>query len=227
MGTGRVFEVIFGLKNISLKRDFEMMLKRRFSKEMWEAGTDEAGRGALAGPVVAAAVILPKRLRSPQWKILNDSKQLNENLRYALREVIMREAAAWRVAFVPREIIDEVNILNASILAMHRALKFLPVRPEFIIVDGNRFKPFEDIPHETIVNGDEKYLSIAAASVLAKTFRDDFMKTVHRYFPYYRWDKNKGYATPEHKSAIREYGICRYHRLSFHPHIEQLKLPFD
>ncbi len=203
------------------------MLKRRYSKQKLEAGTDEAGRGALAGPVVAAAVILPTRLRASEWKILNDSKQLDEKLRYRLREVITREALAWRVAFVSREIIDKINILNASILAMHRALKYLPVRPEFIIVDGNRFKPYENIPHETVVRGDEKYLSIAAASVLAKTFRDDFMKKIHRYFPHYRWEKNKGYGTAEHKSAIRQYGICRYHRLSFHPHIEQLKLPFN
>ena len=196
-------------------------LKRRFSKYILEAGTDEAGRGALSGPVVAAAVILPPRFRHP---LLNDSKKLTEPVRYQLREFIIKKALAWRVSFVSQYEIDRLNILNASILAMHKALKNLPVRPEFIIVDGNRFKPFEDIPFQTVINGDEKFMSIAAASVLAKTFRDDFMKTIHNRFPHYAWHQNKGYATPQHKEAIRKYGVCHYHRKSFHPNIEQLKL---
>jgi len=203
------------------------MLKRRYSDYLLEAGTDEAGRGALAGPVVAAAVILPERLRSRKWKLLRDSKLMNEKLRYELREVIMRESLAWRVAFVSQEVIDRINILNASILAMQKAVRYLPVAPEFLIVDGNRFKPIPGLNHATVIDGDAKYLSIAAASVLAKTFRDDFMKTIHRYFPHYVWNKNKGYGTPEHKRAIREHGICRYHRKSFHPNVEQLELLFD
>ncbi len=199
------------------------MLKTRFSDRLLEAGTDEAGRGALAGPVVAAAVILPPDFRHPG---LNDSKQLSEKKRYMLREVIMREAVAWQVAFVSQYVIDRINILNASILAMHRALSYLKTTPEFIIVDGNRFKDFHRIPHQTVVDGDARYLSIAAASILAKTFRDDFMKTIHRKHPHYAWDRNKGYATPQHKKAILRHGITPYHRRSFHPNFPQLELDF-
>ena len=199
------------------------MLKSRFSDRLLEAGTDEAGRGALAGPVVAAAVILPPDFRHPG---LNDSKQLSEKKRYMLREVIMREAVAWQVAFVSQYVIDRINILNASILAMHRALSYLKTTPEFIIVDGNRFKDFHRIPHQTVVDGDARYLSIAAASILAKTFRDDFMKRIHRKHPQYLWDRNKGYATPQHKKAILRHGITPYHRRSFHPNFPQLELDF-
>ena len=202
----------------------KISLKSKYSNNFLEAGCDEAGRGALAGPVVAAAVILPPRLRLPY---LNDSKQLPEHKRYELRDIILQKALAWRVAFVSQEVIDQINILNASILAMHQALKYLPLRPEFIIVDGNRFKPFENIPHETIIDGDEKYKSIAAASILAKTFRDDFMKTIHRHFPHYHWDKNKGYGTPQHKEAIRQFGFSRYHRKTFRPNFtRQLTIDF-
>ena len=197
------------------------MSKRSFSGKLYEAGTDEAGRGALAGPVVAAAVILPAGFDHPD---LTDSKQLSEKKRYALHEVIIREAVAWRVAFVSQYVIDKINILNASILAMHRSLRFLPVKPEFILVDGNRFKPFEDIPYQTIVGGDKKYMSISAASILAKTFRDDYMKTIHHRFPQYGWYSNKGYATRAHKKAILLHGTTRYHRKSFHPNMQ---LEFD
>ncbi len=197
------------------------MLQRSFSDKLLEAGTDEAGRGALAGPVVAAAVILPPRLHFPD---LNDSKQLSEKKRYELRDIIIRKAIAWRVAFVSQYIIDRINILNASILAMHQSLRFLPVKPEFILVDGNRFKPFGDIPHKTVIDGDSKFLNIAAASVLAKTFRDDFMRIIHRRYPQYDWHNNKGYATPGHKQAILMHGTTRYHRKSFHPNMQ---LEFD
>ncbi len=203
-----------------MKKNF---LKIKFSEFKYEAGTDEAGRGALAGPVVAAAVILPENFIH---KDLTDSKKLTEKKRYELRNIIIENALAWRVSFVSQYVIDKVNILNASILAMHQAIRFLPVKPEFVIVDGNRFKPIENIPHQTIVNGDEKYLAIAAASILAKTFRDDFMKTIHKNFPQFHWNKNKGYATLEHKVAIRRFGVTRYHRKSFHPNIEQLKFEF-
>ena len=199
------------------------ILKTKFSTYSLEAGTDEAGRGALAGPVVAAAVILKPGFFHED---LTDSKKIPEPKRYELRKIIIDNALAWRVAFVSQYVIDKINILNASIFAMHQALKYLPVRPEFIIVDGNRFKPFENIGYETIVNGDEKYFSIAAASILAKTFRDDFMKKIHLNHPQYNWYKNKGYATLEHRRAIRKYGIVKYHRKSFHPNIEQLKFEF-
>ncbi len=212
------------LRNNKQTSKSRLKLKRNFSGYILEAGTDEAGRGSLSGPVVAAAVILPPRFRHP---LLNDSKKLNEKIRYELRDYIIKRAVAWQVAFISQYEIDRINILNASILAMHKALQRLNVRPEFIIVDGNRFKPFENIPYETVIDGDEKYLSIAAASVLAKTFRDDFMKKIHRKYPLYNWYQNKGYATPEHKMAIRKYGITHYHRKSFHPNIEQLEFDFD
>lgn len=177
-----------------------------------EAGCDEAGRGCLAGSVFAAAVIFPPDYRNER---LNDSKQLSAKRRYALREEVQRDAVAWAVASVsPREI-DSINILNASILAMHRALDQLAVRPEFVIVDGNRFKPYCQLPYETIVKGDGKFLSIAAASILAKTYRDDYMRELHVEMPYYGWDRNAGYPTREHRQAILTHGVTPYHRLSF------------
>jgi len=192
--------------------ELQQGLKGNFSAFSLECGCDEAGRGCLAGPVVAAAVILPQNFECP---LLNDSKQLTELQREALRPIIEKEAVAWAVAEVDNHEIDEINILNASILAMHRAVQKLTTRPEFIIVDGNRFKPYEDIPHQTIVKGDSKYLSIAAASVLAKTHRDELMQTLHAEFPYFDWDKNKAYPTLKHRASIREHGTTGYHRMTF------------
>ncbi|SKB44693.1 RNase HII [Salegentibacter holothuriorum] len=185
------------------------------------AGTDEAGRGCLAGPVTAAAVILPKKFKN---KLLNDSKQTKEEDRKSLKEIIINESISYGIAHVYMEEIDEINILNASILAMHRALEKLQCEPEHIIVDGNKFKPFRNIPHECIIKGDGKFLSIAAASILAKTARDEFMKKIHQEFPMYNWQQNKGYPTKEHRQAIREYGSTPYHRKSFKLLPEQLKL---
>jgi ribonuclease HII len=187
-------------------------LKGNFSAFTYECGCDEAGRGCLAGPVVAAAVILPPGFVCP---LLNDSKQLTEAVRDTLRPVIEKEALAWAVAIVDNNEIDKINILNASILAMHRAMDKLEIRPEFIIVDGNRFKPYTEIPYQTIVKGDSKYLSIAAASVLAKTHRDELMIQLHSEFPEYSWDKNRAYPTLKHRAAIRSYGTTPYHRLTF------------
>ena len=177
-----------------------------------EAGCDEAGRGCLAGAVFAAAVILPKGFHNEQ---LNDSKQLTERQRYALREVIEREALAWAVGVVGPQEIDEMNILNASILAMHRAIDGLTTRPQHLLVDGNRFKPYRDVPHTTVVKGDGKYLSIAAASILAKTYRDDYMLRLHGEYPQYGWDRNKGYPTRAHREAIARCGTTPYHRMTF------------
>lgn len=188
------------------------MLELNYSGLVSEAGCDEAGRGCLAGPVFAAAVILPPDFSNDK---LNDSKQLTEKSRYQLRDVIMREAVAYAVAKLDAEEIDEINILNASIKSMHLALDQLTVSPEFVIVDGNRFRKYRNVPHQTIVKGDGKYLSIAAASVLAKTFRDDFMKQIDKEFPQYNWAKNKGYPTADHRDAIAKYGISPYHRKSF------------
>lgn len=199
------------------------MLELNFSGLANEAGCDEAGRGCLAGPVFAAAVILPPDFSNDR---LNDSKQLTEKQRYQLRDVIMREAVAYAVAKLDAPQIDEINILNASIKSMHLALDQLTVRPEFIIVDGNRFKPYGNIKHQTIVKGDGKYLSIAAASVLAKTFRDDFMVQIDREFPQYNWAKNKGYPTADHRAAIAQYGITPYHRRSFRLLDTQLEFQF-
>ncbi|MEI6753019.1 MAG: ribonuclease HII [Paludibacter sp.] len=187
-------------------------LKSNFSKYDLECGCDEAGRGCLAGPVVAAAVILPRDFENP---ILNDSKQLTEKERDALRLIIEKEALAWAVAEVDNHEIDEINILNASILAMHRAIDKLSIKPEFIIVDGNKFKPYEDIHYQTIVKGDSKYLSIAAASILAKTHRDELMQLLHAEFPMYDWDNNKAYPTPKHRAGIRKYGTTTYHRMTY------------
>ncbi|MFK7905212.1 MAG: ribonuclease HII [Chitinophagales bacterium] len=187
-----------------------------------EAGCDEAGRGCLAGPVFAAAVILPKDFTHPK---LDDSKKINEKNRLLLREVVEREALAYAVGICSAQEIDEINILNASFEAMHRALKKLSLRPEMILVDGNRFKPFPEIQHECIVKGDSKYFSIAAASILAKTYRDDFMQKIHLQHPQYDWNKNKGYPTKAHRKAIEVHGSCAYHRQSFRllPSMEKIK----
>lgn len=186
-----------------------------------EAGCDEAGRGCLAGPVFAAAVILPDQFNHP---LLNDSKQLTEHQRNTLRPIIEQEALAWCVGVVTASEIDEINILNASILAMHRALDGLGIRPEAILVDGNRFKPYHDIPSTCIVKGDATYRSIAAASILAKTHRDEFMDRIAAEFPQYAWDKNKGYPTKAHRQAIEQTGPSPYHRMSFRLVDRQLKL---
>ena len=188
------------------------MLKSHYYEGKIEAGCDEAGRGCLAGSVYAAAVILPENYQND---LLNDSKQLTEKKRYQLREIIQRDAVAWAVGIVTPEEIDKINILNASILAMHRALDQLKVRPEAIIVDGNKFKPYQKLPHTTIVKGDGKYLSIAAASILAKTYRDDYMNELAKEYPQYDWLSNKGYPTKKHRDAIRQYGITPYHRKSY------------
>ena len=196
------------------------MLASHYYEGLIEAGCDEAGRGCLAGSVYAAAVILPDGYENP---LLNDSKQLTEKRRYELRDIIQRDAVAWAVGIVTPEEIDRINILNASILAMHRALDQLTVRPEAIIVDGNRFKPYHpavdgssvNIPHTTIVKGDGKYLAIAAASILAKTYRDDYMNRLAEEYPQYDWRKNKGYPTKKHREAIRQYGTTPYHRMSY------------
>lgn len=177
-----------------------------------EAGCDEAGRGCLAGAVYAAAVILPADYQN---ELLNDSKRLTEKQRYALREVIEQDAVAWAVGVVTPEEIDKINILKASFLAMHRAIDQLVVRPEHLLIDGNRFTPYPQIPHTTVVKGDAKYLSVAAASVLAKTYRDDYMNRLHAEYPFYDWDKNKGYPTKKHRLAIREHGVTPYHRTTF------------
>ncbi|MBQ9525949.1 MAG: ribonuclease HII [Bacteroidaceae bacterium] len=216
------------------------MLKQYLNKGVIEAGCDEAGRGCLAGPVFAAAVVLPSDFKN---EMLNDSKQLTEKKRYQLREVIEREALAWAVGIVDNKEIDKINILNASILAMHRALDQLTVRPEYIIVDGNRWKPYQEptandnvndndnepkvVPATTIVKGDGKYLSIAAASILAKTYRDDFMLRIHEEFPQYHWDKNKGYPAKVHRDAIRQFGTTPYHRMSFNLLGDTQQLEFD
>lgn len=186
-----------------------------------EVGTDEAGRGCLAGPVTAAALILPKNFKNG---ILNDSKLLSEGKRTALRPLIENKAIGFGVAHVYPEEIDKINILNASILAMHKAIDELKVEPKFIIVDGNRFKVYRNVDFECIVKGDSKYMSIAAASVLAKTYRDDYMERLHEEFPMYNWKKNKGYPTKEHREAIRKHGITKYHRKSFRLLPEQLTL---
>ena len=188
------------------------MLASHFYEGKVEAGCDEAGRGCLAGSVYAAAVILPDGYQN---ELLNDSKQLSEKKRYQLREIIERDAVAWAVGIVTPDEIDKINILNASILAMHRALDQLKVRPEAIIVDGNRFKPYQKLPHTTIVKGDGKYLAIAAASILAKTYRDDYMNQLAEEYPQYDWLSNKGYPTKKHREAIKQFGITPYHRKSY------------
>lgn len=199
------------------------MLQLSYKKGLLEAGCDEAGRGCLAGSVFAAAVILPLDFKN---ELLNDSKQLTDKQRYALRPIIEEQAVAWAVGIVTAQEIDEINILNASILAMHRAINQLSIYPEYLIIDGNRFKKYKDIPHSTIVKGDGKYLSIAAASVLAKTYRDDYMLKLHEEFPAYDWKNNKGYPTKKHRAAIRLHGTTPYHRMSYRLLNNQLELTF-
>ena len=198
------------------------MLSQYMNFGVIEAGCDEAGRGCLAGAVYAAAVILPPDFRNED---LNDSKQLSEKKRYAIRPVIEKEAVAWAVGVVTPEEIDKINILKASFLAMHRAIEQLKVKPEHLLIDGNRFTPYEGIPDTTVVKGDGKYLSIAAASILAKTYRDDYMNRLAEEFPQYAWKENKGYPTKAHREAIRQYGITPYHRKSFQLLPKQLEFP--
>jgi ribonuclease HII len=197
------------------------MLKLRFSEHKYECGTDEAGRGCLAGPVTAAAILLPENFN---LELLNDSKQLSEKIREKLKPLIEEKAISFSVTHLEPKIIDEINILNASIKAMQESIVKLNPTPLYIIVDGNRFKPINNIPFSTIVKGDSKYMSIAAASVLAKTYRDEYMNTIHEEYPMYNWKQNKGYPTIEHREAIRKYGTTKYHRMSFRLLPEQLKL---
>jgi ribonuclease HII len=199
------------------------MLKSFLYHNLVEAGCDEAGRGCLAGPVVAAAVILPKNFKHP---VLNDSKKLNAKQRLLLKDEIIFSAVTWKVAFIDNKEIDELNILRASIKAMHLALEGLEKEPQFLLIDGNRFYPYRNIKHKTIVKGDGLYFSIAAASVLAKTFRDEYMEKLHNEFPEYDWVKNKGYPTPRHKKAILKYGITPYHRRSFRLFDTQMTFEF-
>ncbi|MBF0649809.1 MULTISPECIES: ribonuclease HII [Dysgonomonas] len=199
------------------------MLQLSLYPDQIEAGCDEAGRGCLAGPVFAAAVILPKDFECEK---LNDSKQLTEKERYNLRPLIEERALAWAVGIVDHKEIDKINILNASFLAMQRAVASLKIRPQHLLIDGNRFKKYEDIPHTCVVKGDGKLLPIAAASVLAKTYRDDYMEKLHGEYPLYDWDHNKGYPTKKHRLAIKTYGVTPYHRLTFNLTEKQLKLEF-
>lgn len=198
-----------------------MNLKLRYSKYELECGTDEAGRGCLAGPVTAAAVILPD---SYSDQVLNDSKLLSAKKRNVLKQIIEEKSVCFSVSHTFPETIDNINILNASILAMHNSIKTLHTTPQFVIVDGNRFKQIGEIPYSTIIKGDSKYLSIAAASVLAKTYRDEFMERLHLEFPVYNWKQNKGYPTREHREAIRKFGITKYHRKSFRLLPEQYQM---
>lgn len=200
------------------------MLNLRFTQFLLESGTDEAGRGCLAGPVTAAAVILPEDFSLP---LLNDSKLLSEKIRENLRPIIEEKAIAFSYTHLEPIIIDKINILNSSIQAMQESIMKLNPTPEYIIVDGNRFKPLNNIPYTCIIKGDSKYMSIAAASILAKTYRDDYMNKIHEEFPMYNWKKNKGYPTKEHREAIAKYGTTKYHRLSFRLLPEQLKLDFS
>lgn len=200
------------------------MLLPYYKENQIEAGCDEAGRGCLAGPVFAAAVILPVDFCND---LLNDSKQLTEKQRYMLRPIIEEQAIAWAVGIVSAKEIDKINILNASFLAMHRAVDQLTVRPDFLIIDGNRFRPYDKIPHQCIVKGDGKYMSIAAASVLAKTYRDDYMNSIDKDYPMYLWKQNKGYPTKAHRDAIKSFGPCEHHRMSFTLIDPQLELQFE
>lgn len=201
------------------------MLSPYLNKQLVEAGCDEAGRGCLAGHVFAATVILPKDYKN---ELLNDSKKLTEKQRYQLREQIEREAIAYAVGVVTHEEIDQMNILKSSFVAMHRAVDALSVRPQHLLIDGNRFIPYPDIPHTTVVKGDAKFMSIAAASVLAKTYRDDYMMNIHKEYPMYAWDKNKGYPTKAHRAAIVQFGASPYHRKSFNLLGDsQLEIPFE
>tara|TARA_R110002124_G_C8974490_1_gene515706 strand:+ start:6227 stop:6826 length:600 start_codon:yes stop_codon:yes gene_type:complete len=197
------------------------MLQLKINNHLIECGTDEAGRGCLAGPVTAAAVILPNDFKHP---FLTDSKQLSEKKRLLLKEIIETEAITFGVTHVMMEEIDQINILNASILGMHRSIDALSQAPEFIAIDGNKFKPYQKIPYECVIKGDGKYLHIAAASILAKTYRDEFMANLHQKYPEYNWSQNKGYPTLEHRAAIKKYGPTPYHRKSFRLLPEQLRL---
>lgn len=199
------------------------MLQLSLYPDLVEAGCDEAGRGCLAGPVFAAAVILPDDFECEE---LNDSKQLSEKARYMLRPLIEEKALAWAVGIVDHKEIDEINILNASFLAMQRAVASLKIRPQHLLIDGNRFRKYEDIPHTCVVKGDGKLLPIAAASVLAKTYRDDFMLKIAEEYPLYDWKNNKGYPTQKHRDAVSKYGVTPYHRLTFNLKEKQLKLDF-
>lgn len=200
------------------------MLRQHLNPDIIEAGCDEAGRGCLAGPVYAAAVILPKDFSN---ELLNDSKKLTEAQRYTLREIIEREAVAWAVGIVTAEEIDEINILRASILAMKRAVEQLQTQPEHLLIDGNRFTPYKNIPYTTVVKGDATFMSIAAASILAKTYRDDYMQKIAKEFPAYDWEKNKGYPTPKHRAAIRAFGPTPHHRMTFNLTGENPQLSLD
>lgn len=199
------------------------MLSKKYQDKLVEAGCDEAGRGCLAGPVFAAAVILPPDF---EHDLLNDSKQLTESNRFMLRDVIEKQAVAYAVGICTAQEIDEINILNASFLAMHKAIEQLSVPPELLLIDGNRFKPYKNIDHYCIVKGDAKFMSIAAASILAKTYRDEYMENIHYEFPMYKWAKNKGYPTKEHRDAISEFGSCVHHRNTFTLLPKQLKIDF-
>ena len=210
-----------GCVNFYIFIKINFMLSLKFSNSTIECGTDEAGRGCLAGPVTAAAVILPDNF---ELDLLNDSKQLTEKIREKLKPIIEEKSISFAVTHLEPLIIDKINILNASIKAMQDSIVKLNPRPQYIIVDGNRFKPLENIPYSTIVKGDSKYMSIAAASVLAKTYRDEYMNKIHEEFPMYNWKQNKGYPTKEHREAIRKYGTTKYHRMSFRLLPEQLLL---
>jgi len=217
-------KVILGMPpqiNYGKPYKFKLMLLPFYQQELLEAGCDEAGRGCLAGPVFAAAVILPPDFNHP---LLNDSKQLSERERFALRKEIEEKAVAFAVAAVDHQEIDKINILNASFLAMHRALEQLKQQPDFIIIDGNRFKPYQNTKHQCIVKGDGKYFSIAAASILAKTYRDEYMESLHQQFPHYDWKQNKGYPTVKHREAVLSYGLSPYHRKTFRISNPQLSL---
>jgi ribonuclease HII len=211
------------LKNFGALSNNKSMLKLHFDKTKIEAGCDEAGRGCLAGPVVAASVILPQKFKST---LLNDSKQLSEKNRNELRTIIEYEALSWAVGVVSEKEIDEINILNASFKAMHHAVDKLSVVPELLLIDGNRFKTYKSIPHQCIVKGDAKFMSIAAASILAKTYRDELMEKLHEEYPYYNWIKNKGYPTKAHRDAIRQHGASPYHRMSFQLLPSQLTIDY-
>ncbi len=200
------------------------MLKLYLNKNKIEAGCDEAGRGCLAGPVYAAAVILPQNFKN---ELLNDSKKLSEKNRYELRKIIINESIAWAIGIVDNNEIDKINILNASIKAMQLAVENLKVKPEHLLIDGNRFKKYKNIPHTCVIKGDGKYMSIAAASILAKTFRDDYMIELHKKHPMYDWNKNKAYPTKKHRNAISEYGITKYHRKSFRLFDNQISIKFE
>lgn len=201
-----------------------MMLLSTYQQEFIEAGCDEAGRGCLAGPVSAAAVILPNDF---YLEGLNDSKKLTHQQREKLRPIIEKEALAWAVAFVDHEEIDQINILNASFLAMHRAIEKLHMQPQYLVIDGNRFKAYPQIPHSCIIKGDGKYLNIAAASILAKTHRDEYMANLHQNFPEYNWQQNKGYPTIAHRKAVMEIGLSPFHRKTFNVSDPQLRLPLE